>query len=60
VPDELVVEVVASKLDNTQGSFLMDGFPRTEGQALAFDAYLQRSSRSLDKVVYSRSTRPRS
>ncbi|KAL0481765.1 adenylate kinase [Acrasis kona] len=33
VPDELVVELVISKLRETTGGFLLDGFPRTLKQA---------------------------
>lgn len=52
VPDEVVIEVLASKLDAMSGSFLLDGFPRTVEQAKALDAYLGRAGRKIDGVVY--------
>lgn len=53
VPDELVVEIVKSRLleeDCTEG-FLLDGFPRTVVQAEALDKVLCESNMNLDKVV---------
>lgn len=39
VPDELTVEIVRAWLDENgrDGQFILDGFPRTLGQATAFD-----------------------
>jgi len=42
VPDEVVIEMIATRIDNTKDSagFLFDGFPRTPLQAKALDIYL--------------------
>lgn len=53
VPDELVVEIVKSRLleeDCTDG-FLLDGFPRTVVQAEALDKVLCEANMNLDKVI---------
>jgi len=53
VPDELVVEIVKSRLlekDCTEG-FLLDGFPRTVVQAEALDKVLCETNMNLDKVI---------
>ncbi len=53
VPDELVVELVASRLaepDAADGA-LFDGFPRTVGQADLLNRWLQRNDRRIDGVV---------
>ena len=54
VPDKLVVEVMAKKLRNMSTTrFVLDGFPRTKGQAAGFDKVLaKRPRQSLDGVVY--------
>lgn len=48
VPDDLVVAMIA---DDLAGSFVLDGFPRTVGQAEALDAMLDAGGRPLDVVV---------
>ncbi len=48
VPDDLVVAMIA---DDLAGSFVLDGFPRTLGQAEALDAMLDAGGRPLDVVV---------
>lgn len=40
VPDALIVEVARAWLDERNGAFVFDGFPRTRGQAEAFDHLL--------------------
>ncbi|MFC1678892.1 adenylate kinase [Elusimicrobiota bacterium] len=52
VPDETVVEVVASKLDSTGGGWLLDGFPRNLDQAQELDKYLQSNKIQIDIVLY--------
>ena len=52
VPDAVVTEVVTAKLAALPGSFLLDGFPRTVEQAISLDAYLKKSGKKLDRVVY--------
>jgi adenylate kinase len=52
VPDSLVTEMVKNRLsspDVKQG-FILDGFPRTEGQARALDAML--ATGGIDKAIY--------
>jgi adenylate kinase len=54
VPDQLVVDIVSGRLakDDCAKGFLLDGFPRTVGQAEALDSYLAGQSRPLDRVLY--------
>lgn len=52
VPDELVTQVITGKLAQERGGFLLDGFPRTLGQARALDAYLLGNGRKIDAVIY--------
>lgn len=53
VPDALVVAVMAARLGRTRTSgFVLDGFPRTRGQAAGLDRVLTRSGRPLDGAVY--------
>ncbi len=42
VPDEVVIEMIAVKIDNTKGSsgFLFDGFPRTVAQTIELEKML--------------------
>ncbi len=49
-PDELALRVVENWLDG-RTRFILDGFPRTVGQAVSFDALLKGKSLALD-VVY--------
>ena len=54
VPDGLVVEVMAARLNArtlAQG-FVLDGFPRTQGQASGLDRVLRKKGRALDGAVY--------
>jgi adenylate kinase len=53
VPDALVLDIVRErlgKLDCAPG-FILDGFPRTLGQAEGLDAVLQELGRQLDAVI---------
>jgi len=54
VPDELTTEAVTSRLreKDCAGGWVLDGFPRTEGQARALDEALGASKAKLDAVVY--------
>jgi len=54
VPDELTTEAVTSCLreKDCAGGWVLDGFPRTEGQARALDEALGASKAKLDAVVY--------
>lgn len=51
VPDAVVNEVVASKLDALKGGWLLDGFPRTLDQAQELDRYLRANGQKLDLVL---------
>ncbi len=49
VPDEIIVEMAKPHLKGD--SWILDGFPRTEGQAKALDDALNEIGAELDKVV---------
>jgi adenylate kinase len=51
VPDELVIAVITSWIQQNDGQFVLDGFPRTEAQALALEATLKQQQRPLDIVL---------
>lgn len=54
VPDALVIRVMAAHLTRRMlaGGFVLDGFPRTAGQAVALDGLLRRRQAPLDGAVY--------
>jgi len=47
-PDDLAMRVVLAWLDRGEGDFILDGFPRTLGQARSFHGELSRRSTPLD------------
>jgi adenylate kinase len=53
VPDDVVVGIVAERIaqDDARNGFILDGFPRTVGQAEAFDAMLAEKGLKLDGVI---------
>ncbi|HAH07619.1 MAG TPA: adenylate kinase [Elusimicrobia bacterium] len=51
VPDEVVIEMVAAKLDSLAGGWLFDGFPRTLPQAQELDKVLRDSDKRIDLVL---------
>ena len=51
VPDDVIVDMIAGELVRYPSGFVMDGFPRTVAQAVAFDAMLARSGTSIDAVL---------
>lgn len=53
VPDEVIIGVIAERLETeeAQDGFLLDGFPRTTGQAEALDAEMEKLGRELTAVV---------
>jgi adenylate kinase len=53
VPDDLVIKLIAERLDDDAGGqgFIFDGFPRTVAQAEALDRLLKERNKKLDKVV---------
>jgi adenylate kinase len=58
VPDEVIIKMIEAELENLQGGFIMDGFPRTVAQAEAFDALLRDKNMDLDGVVLFEADRP--
>jgi adenylate kinase len=53
VPDDVVVSVVASRIDDSDAAngFILDGFPRTVAQATALDRELAKRGIKLDAVL---------
>jgi adenylate kinase len=53
VPDEVVIEIISSALDNNPNAhgFLFDGFPRTTAQAEALDKLLTQKGTSISIVL---------
>lgn len=50
VPDDLIVSMVAERLGG-DGGFVLDGFPRSEAQALLLDAMLAKTSHPINYVI---------
>jgi len=59
VPNSLVLQVMASRLSAPAFArgFVLDGFPRTQGQAAGLDRVLKRLGRPLDGAIYLTSPR---
>lgn len=51
VSDALVLAIVRQRLENHQGGWLLDGFPRNPEQAEALDALLAELNQSIELVV---------
>jgi adenylate kinase len=53
VPDDLIIAVIMEKVDSqeAQDGFLLDGFPRTKGQATALEEALEGRSRTLSAAL---------
>ncbi len=53
VPDELVIGLISERMDQDEGGsgFILDGFPRTIGQAEALDELLESRGDAVDRVV---------
>ncbi len=53
VPDELVIQIARERLarEDCRSGFVLDGFPRTTGQAEALDAILEEQGREPVRVV---------
>lgn len=53
VPDDITVKLVRERLqqDDAKQGFLLDGFPRTKAQAIAFDKLMVESNVKLDAVI---------
>lgn len=53
VPDEVVIELIASKIDQTKGAagFLFDGFPRTVAQTISLEKMLSDRGMKIDLML---------
>lgn len=53
VPDEVVIEMIAFKIDNSKGSagFLFDGFPRTVAQTVSLEKMLNERGMWIDQML---------
>jgi adenylate kinase len=53
VPDEVVIEMIAYKIDNSKGSagFLFDGFPRTVAQTVSLEKMLNERGMKIDRML---------
>ena len=53
VPDDLVVSLIRDRIqkDDCKNGFILDGFPRTVGQAEALDVMLKEEGKHLDYVL---------
>jgi len=53
VPDEVVIEMIAAKIDKTKDSagFLFDGFPRTVAQTVALEKMLNDRGMKIDLML---------
>ncbi len=53
VPDEVVVEMIANKVDSTKNTagFLFDGFPRTVAQTVALEKMLNKRGMKIDTML---------
>ena len=53
VPDEVVIEMIAARIDNAEGSegFLFDGFPRTVAQTEALEKMLNKRGMKIDSML---------
>ena len=53
VTDEIVIGLIREKLEagDAKGGYIFDGFPRTEAQASALDAFLKRKESTIYKML---------
>ena len=53
VPDEVVIEMIANKIDQSKGSagFLFDGFPRTVAQTASLEKMLNKRGMKIDQML---------
>ena len=53
VPDEVVIELIASQIDQTKGAagFLFDGFPRTVAQTISLEKMLSDRGMKIDLML---------
>lgn len=53
VPDEVVIQMIANKIDNSKGQsgFLFDGFPRTVAQTVSLEKMLNDRGMKIDSML---------
>jgi adenylate kinase len=51
VSDDLIIELIAQRLDQLKDGFILDGFPRTVPQAEALERLLQKKGQKIDAVI---------
>jgi len=53
VPDEVVIEMIANKIDSSKGNagFLFDGFPRTVAQTVSLEKMLNKRGMQIDLML---------
>lgn len=53
VPDDVMLGIISDRLaeDDAAGGFILDGFPRTQKQALDLEELLEKTGQPLDSVV---------
>jgi adenylate kinase len=53
VPDDVVIEMIAHKIDNSKDSagFLFDGFPRTVAQTISLEKMLNERGMKIDQML---------
>ena len=53
VPDEVVIEMIAHKIDTSKGTagFLFDGFPRTVAQTVSLEKMLNERGMKIDQML---------
>lgn len=53
VPDEVVIEMIANKIDSSKGQagFLFDGFPRTVAQTVSLEKMLNDRGMKIDRML---------
>jgi adenylate kinase len=53
VSDDIVIRIISERIDqpDCKNGFILDGFPRTLGQAAALDAMLAEKGRKMDVVI---------
>ena len=52
MPDSIVTEMVAGRMDPAKGSYLLDGFPRNLEQAQSLGATLSQEQLQIDLVLF--------
>jgi adenylate kinase len=54
VPDDIVISIMEERLNkpDTEGGFVLDGFPRSVRQAIALDRILEKQNATIDTLLY--------